>query len=121
MHSLLALVAIGCPTRANDSAPDHDAVLLDHPPVELPRTELGTQILPPSQGADCHVEAIVGADGSVRRVDAVRSPSCTPTFARAAQANVLGWRFMPATRDGAPVSTRRRVVVRFDRRLLRAE
>ena len=121
MHSLLVLVAIGCSTRANDSAPDHDAVLLEHPAIELPRTELGTQILPPLQGADCHVEAIVGADGSVRRVDAVRSPSCTPMFARAAQASVLGWRFTPATRDGAPVSTHRVVVVRFDRDLLRAD
>jgi len=121
MHSLLVLLAIGCATRANDSAPDHDAVLLDHPPIELPRTELGTQILPPAQGADCRVDALVGADGSVRRVEAVHSPSCTPTFARAAHASVLGWRFTPATRNGAPVSTHRIVVVRFDRNLLRAD
>ena len=121
MHSLLVLVAIGCSTPASDSDPDHDAVLLDHPPIELPRTELGTQILPPPQGADCPVDALVGADGSVRRVDAVRSRSCTPTFARAAETSVLGWRFTPATRDGAPISTHRVVVVRFDRALLRAD
>jgi TonB family protein len=121
MFSLLVLVAIGCSTRADDSGPDHDAILLDHPAIELPRTELGTQILPPSEGADCRVAALVGADGSVRRADADRSPSCTPTFARAAQATVLGWRFTPATRDGVAVATHRQLVVRFDRSLLRAD
>lgn len=119
MHALLFLIA--CSGRANDSAPDHDAVLLDRPPIELPRTELGTQILPPLQGAECHVQALIASDGRVRRVDALRSPSCTPTFARAAQASVLRWRFTPALRDGVPVATHRQVVVRFDRNLLRAD
>ena len=120
MHSLLVLLAIACSGRATDSAPDHDAVLLDRPPVELPRTEVGTQILPPSQGAECQVDALIGSDGRVRRVDAVRSPSCSPSFARAAQTNVLRWRFAPAQRDGVPVRTQHRIVVRFDRNLLRA-
>ena len=121
MQFLLVLVAIGCSTRANDSAPDHDAVLLDRPPIELPRTELGTQILPPSQGAECRIDAIAGVDGSVRRVDVVRSPRCTPAFARAARASALGWQFIPAMRAGVPVSTHRQLVVRFDRNLLRAD
>jgi hypothetical protein len=121
MRSVLLLAAAGCSGPANDSAPDHDAVLLDPPPIELPRTELGTQILPPSHGAECRVDALVGSDGRVRRVDAVRSQSCSPSFARAAQANVLGWRFVPAQRDGAPVATHRVVVVRFGRDLLRAD
>jgi hypothetical protein len=119
---MLFVILGACSRPAVDSAPARDAVLLEPPPVALPRTELGTQILPPAEGVECRVDALVGADGSVRRADAIRSAhGCTPTFARAAQSNVLGWRFTPAMRAGVATPTHRVVVVRFDRTLLADE
>ncbi len=120
MSSSLVLV-LACARLANDSAPDRDAVLLEHPAPVLPRTELGTQILPPMAGVECRVDVVVGADGSVRRVAPLRSPSCSPSFARAAQTHALEWRFFPAQHDGTAVPTRRVLTVRFDRDLLQPD
>jgi protein TonB len=59
---------------------------------------------------DVEVEITIGENGRVTRASAVTGPS---VLHAAAVAAVMQWRYQPATENGAPVSTRRRVRLSF--------
>ena len=60
--------------------------------------------------ATVSLSVLVGKDGSAARVELLRG---VEPFASRARETVAGWRFTPATRDGAPISARVRVDVVF--------
>ena len=58
------------------------------------------------------VRVLIGTDGRVKAVEAVRSAS--DAFFQATRRQALGrWRFTPATRDGVPYESWRTMTVRF--------
>lgn len=58
------------------------------------------------------VRVLIGTDGRVKQVEAVRSDQ--EAFLEATRRQALGkWRFIPATRDGEPVESWREMTVRF--------
>lgn len=59
------------------------------------------------------VRVLVGADGRVKALEAVRADA--PAFLEATRKQALSkWRFLPATRDGEPVESWREMTVRFE-------
>lgn len=58
------------------------------------------------------VRVLIGTDGRVKQVEAVRSDN--DGFLDTTRRQALGkWRFLPATRDGVPVESWREMTVRF--------
>lgn len=58
------------------------------------------------------LRVLVGTDGRVKQVEAVRSDN--DAFLETTRRQALGkWRFLPATRDGVPVESWREMTVRF--------
>jgi periplasmic protein TonB len=58
------------------------------------------------------VRVLIGPDGRVKAIEAVRADD--ESFLAATRKQALGkWRFIPATRDGAPVESWREMTVRF--------
>lgn len=59
------------------------------------------------------VRVLVGTDGRVKALEAVRADA--PAFLEATRKQALSkWRFLPATRDGEPVESWREMTVRFE-------
>lgn len=59
------------------------------------------------------VRVLVGTDGRVKALEAVRADA--PAFLEATRRQALAkWRFLPATRDGEPVESWREMTVRFE-------
>jgi protein TonB len=59
------------------------------------------------------VRVLVGIDGRVKALEAVRADA--PTFLETTRKQALSkWRFLPATRDGEPVESWREMTVRFE-------
>lgn len=59
------------------------------------------------------VRVLVGTDGRVKALEPVRADA--PAFLEATRKQALAkWRFLPATRDGAPVESWREMTVRFE-------
>lgn len=59
------------------------------------------------------VRILVGTDGRVKALEPVRADA--PAFLEATRKQALAkWRFLPATRDGAPVESWREMTVRFE-------
>lgn len=59
------------------------------------------------------VRVLVGVDGRVKALEAVRVDA--PAFLEATRKQALSkWRFLPATRDGEPVESWREMTVRFE-------
>lgn len=94
---------LSCPARgANDAA-----VV---PPAVAERTEVPY----PTEGvgdATVELEVLVQADGTVSDVTVVGG---APPFSEQARRAVLGWRFVPAQRDGVAAAARIRVRIEFD-------
>jgi periplasmic protein TonB len=58
------------------------------------------------------VRVLIGTDGRVKAIEAVRADD--ESFLATTRKQALGkWRFIPATRDGAPVESWREMTVRF--------
>lgn len=58
------------------------------------------------------IRVLIGTDGRVKQVEAVRSDN--DAFLETTRRQALGkWRFLPATRDGVPVESWREMTVRF--------
>jgi iron complex outermembrane recepter protein len=103
-----ALVVIGTLTGVATPALAHDVV--------PPRAKSQPAPAWPEGRRDSHdvvvpVTITVGEDGRV--VEASVESSVSPAFDEAAIAGVKSWTFEPATRDGKPVASRVRSVVRF--------
>lgn len=59
------------------------------------------------------VRVLVGTDGRVKALEAVRADA--PAFLEATRKQAISkWRFLPATRDGEPVESWREMTVRFE-------
>lgn len=59
------------------------------------------------------VRILVGTDGRVKALEAVRADA--PAFLEATRKQAISkWRFLPATRDGEPVESWREMTVRFE-------
>ncbi len=56
------------------------------------------------------LEAVIGGDGSIRKVNIVSGPAM---LADAAKTAVLRWRYSPALLDGKPVETQKQITVVF--------
>lgn len=80
------------------------------PPAVAERTAVP---YPPDGAGDATVvlEVVVQADGTVSDVTVVGG---APPFSEHARQAVLGWRFVPAQRDGVAVAARIRVHIGFD-------
>ena len=58
------------------------------------------------------IRVLIGTDGRVKQVEAVRSDN--DAFLETTRRQALGkWRFLPATRDGVPIESWREMTVRF--------
>lgn len=81
--------------------------LVHAPPPQYPDGES-------QQGAHPTVmlEVVLDADGQLRSASVEHSAG--REFDRAAQKAVQGWKFLPATRDGAPIASRVHVAVHFE-------
>ena len=58
------------------------------------------------------VRVLIGTDGRVKQVEAVKASDTAFLDATRKQA-LSKWRFLPATRDGEPVESWREMTVRF--------
>lgn len=79
-----------------------DALQPPYPPAEIRR---GTEGLVTAR-------VLIGADGRVKAIDIVKSPSDGLSEATRKQA-LARWRFKPATRDGVPVEGWKTMTLRF--------
>ena len=87
----------------------HSAVQPTYPAKLMAKGEVGGVIL----------EAIIGADGKVSALKALRSSH--PEFEQAAIAAVKQWVFNPAKKDGVAVESRWRMAISFETDVLRAD
>jgi TonB family protein len=93
---------------------------LDDPDVASPeRVNEGAMVRYPEAAARrglsavVIVEALVGEDGRVLEARALESSVTGVGFEAAAERQVAGHRYRPATKSGVPVRVRMRVAVRF--------
>ena len=97
---LAAVLACGVAGAQGLVAPKLDVF----PDVAYPRGEKGDRLV--------RLIVTVGKDGAVTHVEPA-SDEAPGAFVDAAVAAVKGWRFEPATRDGAPISAKIRIEVAF--------
>lgn len=105
--SLAAPAAAQTPPPGTSAAPAAPRIvspkLLSDPDVAYPEGATGD--------AEITVLLLVGVDGGV--TEATPEPGSAEPFRSAAEAAARTWRFEPATRDGAPVAARIKVLVVF--------
>ena len=82
-------------------------------PLNRPAPVYPQEALRRNAGGTVRIEALVGPDGRVERLDVIQS-SGNRHLDRAASEAVRRWTFRPATRDGQPVSASVSVPISFD-------
>mgnify|MGYP005854270789 CR=1 FL=1 len=107
---LVLLTSTPVALLAQDAPAIVDLAALDRPPERIQTAPVEITPALRAAGTDTvEMDAIIGRDGSVLRVEHVRSAH--PEAAQAATAAVRRWRFTPAFADGKPATYRLAVAV----------
>ena len=105
-----------------------DGTVIPEPPIKIEPVFKGAQVNPRYAGAlqpsyppgmireeregIVTVRVLIGTDGRVKSVEALRADDAQ--FLEATRKQALSkWRFLPATRDGSPIESWREMTVRF--------